>query len=97
MIVQEPRRLTAEELLDQQQMIQEKTDLTDFIQQVTNEIDWLQGDIALLQDIIPTIDGMTQVQVRTVVRELAERILRMEQEYLKTFKAMRYLARKTLT
>jgi hypothetical protein len=97
MIVQEPRRLTAEELLDQQQMIQEKTDLTDFIQQVTNEIDWLQGDIALLQDIIPTIDGMTQVQVRTVVRELAERILRMEQENLKTFKAMRYLARKTLT
>jgi len=93
MIIQEPRRLTSEEEADLQQSENERLDLAALGQQATTEITYPEGDIDYLQTIIPSIDGMAATQVRTTVRELAERVLRLEQENLRIIKAMRYLVR----
>lgn len=96
MIVQEPRRLTDEEKADLQQATIEKIDLSALGQQATAEIAYLETDVAYLQGVIPTIGDMTAAQVRTTVRELAERVLRLEQENLKIIKATRFVVRRLI-
>jgi hypothetical protein len=78
---------------DEQLYDPERQDTLDLAGLIAGELDYLQGDIDLLQQIIPTIGGMTAAQVRTVVEGLAQRTLRLEQENVRILKALRYLFR----